>query len=451
MLAHYAVGDRLGEAYAMVNLVNQGWARQAEVARAFRCDVRTVRRNQRRAEEGGLAALGRHRGYPRGRPRTSRARDRKVERWKAEGFSNREIGHRLGVTEKAVRKALRRLGWKKGAEQLEISFPGADPKMSDPMTEAGSVEAGKAREEASGATDPGDPGTTPGDSSADPKVSASTVDYDDVLPVTLHRDPADRTLDRMLACLGLLDDAVPVFGPGTQVPGAGVLLALPALVGSGVIDVAREIYGSLGPAFFGLRTTMVTLLLMALLRIRRPEGLKEHPPWQLGRLLGLDRAPEMKTLRRKLTRLAAFGRAAQFGRALAERRVAERGQAMGFLYVDGHVRVYHGKRVIPKAHVARMRISMPGTTDYWVNDAGGDPLFVVPTEANQGLVGILPPLLEEVRVLVGERRVTVVFDRGGWSPALFEKLIAEGFDVLTYRKGRCRRVARKHFDVHEAP
>jgi len=216
-----------------------------------------------------------------------------------------------------------------------------------------------------------------------------------------------------------------------------------------VIAVGRDVYGSVGPAFYGLRTTIVTLMIMALLRIRRPEGLKEHSPGQLGRLLGLDRAPEVKTLRGKLARLAAFGRAAQFGRALAERRVAQRGQAMGFLYVDGHVRVYHGKQPIPKTHVARMRISMSGTTDYWINDAEGDPLFVVPTEANKGLVKMLPPILDEVRALVGERRITVVFDRGGWSPKLFKKLIEEGFDIMTYRKGRSRRVARKHFQVHQ--
>jgi hypothetical protein len=113
---------------------------------------------------------------------------------------------------------------------------------------------------------------------------------------------------------------------------------------------------------------------------------------------------------------------------------------MGFLYVDGHVRAYHGVRKIPKTHVARMRISMPATTDYWVNDAESEPLFVVPTEANKGLATMLPIILEEVRKLLGDRPVTVVFDRGGWSPRLFAKLIADGFDILTYRKAPHRPV-----------
>jgi hypothetical protein len=83
---------------------------------------------------------------------------------------------------------------------------------------------------------------------------------------------------------------------------------------------------------------------------------------------------------------------------------------------------------------------MPATTDYWVNDAEGEPLFVVTTEGNKGLAKMLPVVLKEVRSLVGERRVTVVFDRGGWSPKLFKKLIKSGFDILTYRKAPYRRV-----------
>ena len=226
---------------------------------------------------------------------------------------------------------------------------------------------------------------------------------------------------------------------------------LPVLVASGVFECAQKIYGSLGPAFYGLRTSLLTLLLMALWRIKRPEGLKEYSPQDLGRVLGLDRAPEVKTLRRKLARLAAAGRAAQFGQALAQQRVALRGEALGFLYVDGHVRVYHGQHALPKAHVARMRISLPATSDYWVNDSAGDPLFVVTAEANAGLVKMLPGILAQVRALVGKRRLTVVFDRGGYSPKLFQQILAAGFDLLTYRKGRYPRIPRKALPDRAAP
>ena len=138
-----------------------------------------------------------------------------------------------------------------------------------------------------------------------------------------------------------------------------MLFAIPLRVDGGIFRISGKLYGEIGPAFYGLRTTLLTLLLMALLRIKRPEHLKERDPAMLGRLLGLDRAPEVKTVRRKLARLAAYHRAEQLGSELGRLRVEQRGQVMGFLYVDGHVRAYHGKHALPKGYVTCRRLAMP--------------------------------------------------------------------------------------------
>ena len=123
VLAQYAVTDRMAQAHAMVSLVEQGWADQIEVARAFHCTVRTVRRQQRRYEDSGLAGLGQGRGYPRGRARLAPARRQLVQQLKAKGCGQREIARRIGVSENAVRKLLRRLGWKSAAPvQRELTF-----------------------------------------------------------------------------------------------------------------------------------------------------------------------------------------------------------------------------------------------------------------------------------------------------------------------------------------
>ncbi len=435
-MAHYPVGDRMSEAYAMVNLIDQGWADQNDVARAFGYSARTARRYQRRFDEGGLAALGQPGGYPRGRARMTPIRRGLVQQLKAKGHSHHEIARRLGVSVRAIRKTLRRLGWKPTpVTQAELPLDSSTPTHS----------ALSASVALAGITPPARPPEQEGDSN----LSAfSATSAESLPPHSLDTDPSDRSGDRLMARLGLLNDAAPLFGCGTAIPRAGVLLALPALISGGVFECAKKIYGSIGPAFYGLRTSLLTLLLMALWRIKRPEGLKEHSPADLGRVLGLDRAPEVKTLRRKLARLAAHGRAAEFGRALAQQRVARRGAVLGFLYVDGHVRVYHGKYRLPKAHVAQMRLSMPATSDYWVNDTAGDPLFVVTAEANAGLVKMLPSILQQVRLLVGKRRVTIVFDRGGYSPKLFQQIRAADFDLLTYRKGRFPHIARKCFRKH---
>jgi hypothetical protein len=98
-----------------------------------------------------------------------------------------------------------------------------------------------------------------------------------------------------------------------------------------------------------------------------------------------------------------------------------------------------------------MRLAVPGTTDYYVNDKRGDPLFVVTAEANAGMVKMLLDLAPEIRALVGaKRRPTIVFDRGGWSPKLFVQLLERGFDVLTYRKGRFDKIPERLFRTHRA-
>lgn len=412
-LAHYATADRLAEAHAMVSLVAQGWAEQNDGARAFGYSARTLRRDQRRYAEGGLAAPGQPRGHPAGRARRTTARRQTVHRLKTQGHSPCEIARRLGISETAVRKLLIRLGGKEHPDQPDL-LPLEAPANSNP------------------------------------KLSAFYVAAPPPAPARHDPDPRDRSADRLLARLGLLEDAPPRFGSAAAVPRAGVLLALPVLLASGVFECAQKIHGTPGPSFDGLRTRLLTLLLMALWRIKRPENLKAYSPQRLGRVLGRDRAPEVKTLRRKLASLAATGRAAQLGDALARRRVALRGKAPGLLYGDGHVRVCHGQPALPKAHVARLRLALPATSDCWVNDRSGDPLFVVTAAANAGLVKMLPGLLDQVRRRVGQRRGTVGFDRGGFSPKRLPQILAAGFDLLTWRKGRHPRIPRARFGPHTA-
>jgi len=440
VLHHYRVGDRMAEAYAMVMLVEEGYADQNDIARGFCYTTRTIRRYQERFEVGGLQALGKPSGHPLGIRSVGEVellRDRTILRLKTEGSSNRRIGLTLGLHERTIRRRLRRLRWNPPGKQLAL-FEKDSPS---PVTQGANVsptccEVTTPSEDSqnliSTENDAGDPG-------------------DEQFPRSFDGDPLNRTFDRFLAALGLLDDAPPLFAPSPSVPRAGVLLAIPALEASGLLSIAREVYGSIGPAFYGLRTTMVAFVLLALMRIKRPEALKEHAPPDLGRIVGLDRAPEVKTLRRKLSRLAAMNCAELLGRKLAQHRVAEHGRALGFLYVDGHIRVYHGIRTIPKAYVTRLRLAIPATSDYWVNDKRGDPLFVVTAEANAAMTKMLPMILKEARAILGpRRRLTIIFDRGGWSPKLFVKFIADGFDIITYRKGRVRHVSEKRFVVRTA-
>jgi Helix-turn-helix domain len=409
-------GDEAGRRLAAVQLVRVKAASQVQVAAAFGVGPVTVWRWDQALTAGGVAGLVPARRGPKGASKLTPAVVARIRWLDGAGKTQAAIAAQVGVSTFSVRNALGRTGSRSaagtgpepGAETAGLGGPEQDGLAPSPGTVAGEVGAGDTVEVADG-------------------VSAGLA----VLP-----DPVDRTAERAFARWGLLESAAPVFAPGARYPLAGLLLALPALQATGLLATARSTYGRLRNGFYGLETMLVALVFLALLREPRAEGATRIRPADLGRVLGLDRAPEVKTIRRKLAELASAGRASQWLMGLARHHAATRPEAVGFLYVDGHTRVYTGTRVVQKTHVARLKFPAAATVETWVADAAGDPVFVVMAEPSASLASELLRLVPDLRAIVGpDRRVTVCFDRGGWSPAVFADLIAAGFDVLTYRKG----------------
>jgi len=387
----HAEDDPVGRRIAAVQLMALGLARQDELSAGLAVNRTTLYRQHRKlTREGVLGVVDGKRG-PRGPHRFTADKRQRAALLLGEGQSIRQAAEQVGVTEGTIRHALRR----------------------------GELFAAEARP--SGALS--GPGTR---SERDARAPGGVA--------------IKRHAERALARVGQLAEAAPQFVAAEAVRYGGALLGLPALLALGVLDAGEQTYGSLKKAFYGLQATFLLLAFMALLRIRTPEQLQGHPPGELGVLLGLNRAPEVKTLRRKLWELAARRQAIQFSRRLAERWIQEDADAVGLLYVDGHVRPYHGTaHRLPEAWSSRRRLCLPATTDIWVNEADAQPLFVVTAPANDDLRAMLRrEILPEVRRLVGERRITVSFDREGWSPKFFREMQPQGFDVLTYRKGKYR-------------
>ena len=434
-LYYISLDDEVQLRYVAVCLHLGGLARQHAIAAAFGHSVESQRRWERRYEAEGLEGLRRKKA-PGGPFKITATAQACIRKWFEAGESNREIARRLGVREGTVRKALKRMRLRRPEAKTETT---ALPFVE---CEAESQEA--THPTATRAIDHEAIDDVWG-AKADPAPPPSVPESESSFATSIN--PLDRTLDRVFARLGLLDDAEPIFADVKRLPGAGIFLVIPPLVQSGVLEIFARLYRSIGPAFYGLRTTVVCLVMLALLRIKRPENLKEHDPQDLGRLLGLDRAPEVKTLRRKLDALAGRGKGLELMRALAERRVRDREQMVGVLYVDGHVKEYHGQAKVGQAFISRRRLSAPAATDTWVNDSDGDPVFVVSSEFNAGLTKTLEPVLAEVRQIVGDdRRITVVFDRGGWSTKLFHRLNQSGFDIVTYRKNHDPRIPVQQFE-----
>jgi prepilin-type processing-associated H-X9-DG protein len=404
-------GDTAGRRFAAVSLIRIKAATQLEVAHAFGVKPASVRRWETRLADSGVAGLL---GETKGPKRKSKLTDGIVAAIRAlreAGATYRAIAGEIGVSAGSIRTAVTDIDAEK-SRTTTVSDVRPEPKpVPEPALDA----------------------------EPEPQVEkdcSAAISDDPPGPVPVLADPVDRGAERALAAFGLIASAPPVFTPCARAPLAGLLLALPALAVTGLLEDAHTVYGGLPNGFYSLDTMLCESVFRALLGEARAEGATRIDPPALGRVLGLDRAPEVKTIRRKIRYLAEAGRAGDWIAAMAARHVADRPEQAAVLYVDGHVRAYQGTRKIAKTHVPRLKFPAPATVETWVADAAGDPLLVVMAQPGASLAAELRRLIPELRATVGDdRRVLVGFDRGGWSATLFADLHAAGFDTLTWRKG----------------
>jgi len=104
------------------------------------------------------------------------------------------------------------------------------------------------------------------------------------------------------------------FEPCQSVPGAGVLLLLPFLEQTGLFSF-KEHYQELEKGYYYIDCIILFLSFMFLRRIKNPEQLKYHSPGEFGKIMGLDRIPEAKCLRKKLKEICSQEHSEQWNMA----------------------------------------------------------------------------------------------------------------------------------------
>lgn len=234
----------------------------------------------------------------------------------------------------------------------------------------------------------------------------------------------------------------------------GVLFLLPALLSQGLLKT-KEVYELPSNHYYGLESVMLTLAFMGLARIKNPEQLKQCKPGEIGRIIGLDRTPEVKCLRGKIKLLAAQKQAQELNRLLIDEwyKGGQMQEEGAFLYIDGHQRIYYGSKAnLPSKFISRQKLCLAATTEYWIHDAVGQPVLMVMGELTEKLEQaiedkIIPELQKTTlfpqssadEVPADPRETppvcTLIFDREGYHPAFFKKLWDKyKIAVITYRK-----------------
>lgn len=256
-----------------------------------------------------------------------------------------------------------------------------------------------------------------------------------------------RPAERLRAAIGWSDGALTRFESCGDVPNGGVLCALPALLANGLLTGIEKL--GLVNGYYTAKQVLLVMGLMFLSRLKKVEQLKGCSPGEFGKLVGLDRVPEGRCLRRKMDDLAGGGKVEEWSASLSRQWLEGQSPLTGFLYVDGHVKVYSGDNKLPRRFVSRERLCLRGISNYWVNDALGRPFFAIEKQIDPGLIqtldgDVVPRLLEEVPNQPSEKRLAddkdlhrfvIVFDREAYSPEFFRKMWdSHRIACLTYRK-----------------
>lgn len=259
---------------------------------------------------------------------------------------------------------------------------------------------------------------------------------------------ATNTLERVAARLGLVEGAEVKFERSLDVTNAGVLFALPALLACGLLRHTDQHF-SLPKGYYRLDSIFLLLALMTLSRLKHVESLRYCAPGEWGKVLGLDRIPEVRTLREKIKLLAKNEQPTLWSAELCRDWMGQAPDEATMLYVDGHVRVYHGSQTkLPRHYVARQRLCLRATADYWVNAMNGQPFFMLSKAVDPGLISVLEkdivprlereipnqPSAEDLAADPLLHRFTLIFDREGYSPGLFLRMKEKRIACLTYHK-----------------
>jgi Transposase protein len=393
-------------------LICQGACRQVDIVQTFGVSKNCVIRSVNTYRAGGVNAFF--------APRATRGASVMTPEVIAEaqqllgaGESRTEVAERLGIKLDTLRKAIQ-LG------RLTVPCP---VKPGEPATEKGPIpEAPTASDKSTRAVE---------DATAEMGTACTRPD------------------ERVLAAFGFLNGATTRFETCRDVSFGGVLCALPALEANGLFRHIDDCLARLR-GYYSTLHVIILLAHMALCRIKTVEQLQYEPPGELGKLLGLDRVPEVRCLRHKLAALSLDDGPEKWAGLLSRDWLKAAPELAGALYVDGHVRLYHGSQTaLPKRYVSRQRLCLRGTTDYWVNDILGQPFFAVERPIDQGLLEVLqseivPRLLKEVpnqpteAELKADRyraRFVILFDREGYSPAFFKEMWqTHRIACITYHK-----------------
>jgi hypothetical protein len=163
------------------------------------------------------------------------------------------------------------------------------------------------------------------------------------------------------------------------------------------------------------------------------EGTKHLARSDAGALVGLASFPELRTLRPRLAAIAEASDPLAVQGAFAKAMLGADKHPPQLYFCDDHFVTYTGARSVAKGWNTRKRMAERGRDDTFVVDEAWRAICFSSAEP-KGLSINLPPVIDQLLAICGDRPIMVGFDRGGAYPKVFSALRERGVDWVTYRR-----------------
>jgi len=236
------------------------------------------------------------------------------------------------------------------------------------------------------------------------------------------------------------DETVPMDSPrsGRQVQHLGGWLLLSVVHALG-LHAAILCTGKIGQVVQQRLRVVIDAVVLALgLGQRCVEGVRRLQTPTAGVLLRAHNAPSESWTRRVLKQCVEKMSAFWLQMSMMQRylqRARQQDQTAAVFYIDNHMRPYTGKRTIRKGWRMQDKRVRPGTSDYYVHDEDGRPLFRYDVPSNDSLTAWLQPVILMLRAALGkQKRLLVAFDRAGAFPEQMKKLRDGNIEFVTYER-----------------
>jgi hypothetical protein len=411
VLFRFAVGDTGMRRLAMVALTEAGHAVKS-VAEVFGVHPNYLSMLRKTAREQGSNGLVKSMGRP---VTLSSAQLAQARRWAEQGVTGQEIARRLRVSDTMISRLV---GGRRMPEPVQDELPDTEPDTDVDTGQAGTGQAGTGQA-GTGVVVDSEQSESVVPESADAPAERVVTGHEDALagPVVGSARLGQSIVDSRYAGAMLLHaffdrvGAQAVFAP---------------LAGAGPVSARSR-------RFDDVALLTATTVAFAL-GVGSVEATKHLIRDQVGPLAGLDRMPELRTLRPRLGELAETCDPLRLQADLAAAMIAAEAPLLGLYFVDDHFVPYEGAKPVGKGYNTKRRHAQKGLADTVVTDYHGRAVCFV-SGPPSGLTKTLPAALTELRTVTGDAKIMLGFDRGGAYASVFRHCRDAGVDWITYRRG----------------